>query len=77
MTKNQLECIIVLSAAAIVILFGLMINTEGSALRDAVQGGLMGAGAVIAVAGLWAAGTKSRVNGAPYRHRYGGHNPIK
>lgn len=56
--KTSSNALLFLSTAAIVILFGLMINTEGSALRDAVQGGLMGAGAVIAVAGLWAAGTK-------------------
>ncbi|PAD28726.1 hypothetical protein [Paenibacillus sp. 7523-1] len=47
-----------LSVAAIILLLGSMGNTEGSALKDAFQGALMGAGAVIAVAGLWLAGSK-------------------
>ncbi|MDQ0049229.1 hypothetical protein J2T18_003530 [Paenibacillus polymyxa] len=48
-----------LSIAAIILLLGPLGNTEGSALKDAVQGALMGTGAVIAVAGLWPAGSKN------------------
>ncbi|MCT1402272.1 hypothetical protein M4D81_25060 [Paenibacillus sp. p3-SID867] len=59
MTKStSSKLLMFLSAAAVAILFGFMFNTEGSALKDAMQEGLMGAVAVIAVAGLWAAGAK-------------------
>ncbi|MGE7824649.1 hypothetical protein [Paenibacillus sp. NPDC093718] len=59
MTKStSSKLLMFLSAAAVVILCGFMFNTEGSALKVAMQEGLMGAVAVIAVAGLWAAGAK-------------------
>lgn len=47
-----------LSVGAAVLLLGSLVSAEGSSIKDAVQGLLMGAGAVIAVAGLWMAGSK-------------------
>lgn len=48
----------ILSVATVILLLGALVNAEGSAVKDAVQGALMGAGAVIAVVGLWLAGIK-------------------
>lgn len=50
--------LMMLSVAAIILLLGSLANAEGSAVKDAVQGALMGAAAVIAVAWLWVVGSK-------------------
>ncbi|WP_251643268.1 hypothetical protein [Paenibacillus illinoisensis] len=47
-----------LSVGAAILLLGSLVSAEGSSIKDAVQGFLMGSGAVIAVAGLWMAGSK-------------------
>lgn len=59
MIKNMSsKSFMMLSVATIILLVGSLSNTEGSAVKDAVQGALMGAGAVIAVASLWLARSK-------------------
>ncbi|WP_346835958.1 hypothetical protein [Paenibacillus polymyxa] len=60
MIKNMSsKSFMILSIAAIILLLGPLGNTAGSALKDAVQGALMGTCSVIAVAGLWLAGSKN------------------
>ncbi|MEN1990136.1 hypothetical protein [Paenibacillus hubeiensis] len=59
MIKNMSsKSLMMLSAAAIILLLGSFASAEGSSTKDAVQGALMGAVAVIAVAWLWVAGSK-------------------
>ncbi|WP_145407787.1 hypothetical protein [Paenibacillus xylanexedens] len=47
-----------MSAGVVVLLLASVIGGEGSVVKDAVQGVMMGAGAVFAVVGLWMAGSK-------------------
>ncbi|WP_338541473.1 hypothetical protein [Paenibacillus tundrae] len=47
-----------MSTGVVVLLLASVINGEGSVVKDAVQGAMMGAGAVLAAVGLWMAGSK-------------------
>ncbi|MCM3174589.1 MULTISPECIES: hypothetical protein [unclassified Paenibacillus] len=48
-----------MSAGVVVLLLASVISGEGSVVKDAVQGVMMGAGAVFAAVGLWMAGSKN------------------
>ncbi|MBD8842430.1 MULTISPECIES: hypothetical protein [Paenibacillus] len=47
-----------MSTGVVVLLLASVISGEGSVVKDAVQGAMMGAGAIFAAVGLWMAGSK-------------------
>ncbi|URJ60933.1 hypothetical protein [Paenibacillus polymyxa] len=47
-----------LSTGVIILLLASAISREGSGMKDAVQGAMVGAGAILAVVDLWLAGSK-------------------
>jgi len=47
-----------MSAGVVVLLLASVISGEGSVVKDAVQGAMMGAGAIFVAVGLWMVGSK-------------------
>ncbi|WP_018887069.1 hypothetical protein [Paenibacillus massiliensis] len=50
-----------MSAGVVVLLLASAISGEGSGVKDAIQGAMVGAGAVLAVVSLWMYGSKKKM----------------